>query len=178
MKKALIKDSLKQIKKTNKRFISILLMAFLGVGFFAGVRATSPDMKITVDNYFDTMNVYDLKVVSTLGLTEDDKNEISKIEGVKNIYGLYSEDVFLKIKEEETVVKVLECNNEINRPDLVEGKLPEQPDECIIEYYMNEYENVKIGDVLEIREELEDEEEASERTSSATTAKPAPNSPA
>ena len=47
MKKALLKDSLKQIVKTNKRFISILLMAFMGVGFFAGVRATSPDMKET-----------------------------------------------------------------------------------------------------------------------------------
>ena len=161
MKKALIKDSFIQIKKTNKRFISILLMAFLGVGFFAGVRATSPDMKITVDNYFDTMNVYDLKIVSTLGLTEEDKTEVSKIEGVKDAYGLYSEDVFLKIKDEENVVKVLEYESKINKPDLVEGKFPEKSDECLIEYYMSEYEGVKIDDVIEIEEKLEDDEEAS-----------------
>ena len=52
MKKALLKNSVKEIKNTYKRFISILLMAFLGVGFFAGLRATSPDMLRTIDNYY------------------------------------------------------------------------------------------------------------------------------
>lgn len=160
MKKALLKDSLKQIKKTNKRFISILLMAFLGVGFFAGVRATSPDMKLTVDNYFDNMNVYDVEIISTLGLTANDKEKISKIEGVKSVYGLYYEDVLLKINEEEHVVKLLEYNNEINKPDLVEGKFPENVDECAIEYYMNEYDNINIGDEIEFREELNDDEKS------------------
>lgn len=69
MKKALLKDSVKEIKNTYKRFLSILLMAFLGVGFFAGIRATSPDMVDTIDNYYDTQNVYDIQVLSTLGLT-------------------------------------------------------------------------------------------------------------
>ena len=52
MKKALLKDSIKEIRKTYKRFLSIMLMSFLGVGFFAGIRATSPDMTKTIDNYF------------------------------------------------------------------------------------------------------------------------------
>ena len=69
MKKALLKDSLKQIAKTNKRFISILLMAFMGVGFFAGVRSASPDMKATIDTYYDNKNMYDISLVSTLGLS-------------------------------------------------------------------------------------------------------------
>lgn len=51
MKKALVKDSIRQIKNTFKRFLSIVLIVFLGVGFFAGIRATSPDMKDTVDTY-------------------------------------------------------------------------------------------------------------------------------
>ena len=69
MKKALLKNSVKEIKNTYKRFISILLMAFLGVGFFAGLRATSPDMLRTIDNYYKEKNVYDIQVLSTLGLT-------------------------------------------------------------------------------------------------------------
>ena len=52
MKKALLKDSVKEIKNTYKRFISILLMAFLGVGFFAGIKAASPDMLDTIDHYY------------------------------------------------------------------------------------------------------------------------------
>ena len=72
MKKALMKDSVKEIKNTYRRFLSILLMAFLGVGFFAGIRATSPDMVDTIDKYYDEQNVYDIQVISTLGLTEND----------------------------------------------------------------------------------------------------------
>ena len=94
MKKALLKDSLIQIKKTSKRFISMLLMAFMGVGFFAGIRATSPDMKKTMDSYLDTQNVFDIQIVSTLGLTEDDISALSNIENVEKVYGLYSEEVF------------------------------------------------------------------------------------
>ena len=160
MKKALLKDSLIQIKKTYKRFISILLMAFLGVGFFAGVRATSPDMKKTIDKYFDNLNVFDINVVSTLGLTKDDVEEISKLDVIENAYGLFSKDVFLKINEEESVVKILEYKKEINEPDLVEGKFPEKSNECLIEYYMKEYDGINIGDEIEIREELNDDESA------------------
>ena len=57
MKKALFKDSIREIKYTYKRFISILLMAFLGVGFFAGLRASSPDMVDTIDTYYNNKNV-------------------------------------------------------------------------------------------------------------------------
>ena len=58
MKKALIKDSFKEIKKTYKRFLSILVMALLGVGFFAGLRATPSDMALTLDNYADNTNLF------------------------------------------------------------------------------------------------------------------------
>ena len=80
MKKALLKDSLKEIKTSYKRFISILLMALLGVGFFAGLRATSPDMIDTLDKYYKDQNVYDIEILSTLGLTDEDIEELEKIE--------------------------------------------------------------------------------------------------
>ena len=85
MKRALVKDSVKQIKNTLKRFISILMMAFLGVGFFAGIKATSPDMIDTIDRYYKEQNIYDLEIVSTLGLTNDDLNEIAKIDGIDQV---------------------------------------------------------------------------------------------
>lgn len=69
MKKALFKDSIKEIKNNYKRFLSLLLMAFLGVGFFAGIRAASPDMVDSIDQYYKDQNMFDLQVISTLGLT-------------------------------------------------------------------------------------------------------------
>ena len=64
MKSALLKDSIKEIKNTYKRFLSILVMAFLGVGFFAGMRAASPDMVDTIDQYYKESQVYDIKILS------------------------------------------------------------------------------------------------------------------
>lgn len=162
MKKALFKDSIKQIKKTNKRFISILLMAFMGVGFFAGVRATSPDMKVTLDTYLDKYNVYDINVVSTLGLTDDDVNAISKVDGVEKAFGTYSEDVFVTVDDEEVVVKAYAMEDDINKLELIEGSLPQNEDECVIESIMKQ--GINLGDYIEIREKLLEDEESSFKT--------------
>ena len=85
MKKTLIKDSIREIKNTFKRFLSILLIVFLGVGFFAGVKATSPDMEKTIDKYFDDTNTYDIEVLSTLGLKDEDIEEMKKIDRIESI---------------------------------------------------------------------------------------------
>ena len=85
MKKALVKDSIRQIKNTFKRFLSIVLIVFLGVGFFAGIRATSPDMKDTVDTYYDLQDVMDIEVLSTLGLTQNDIEALKDVEGINDI---------------------------------------------------------------------------------------------
>ena len=149
MKKALMKDSLKEIKNTYKRFLSILLMAFLGVGFFAGVRATSPDMVNTIDNYYDEQNVYDIQVISTLGLTSDDIDEISKIENVDKVIGTYETDGKVEIDDSEKIVKVM-CVEDINKPELIEGKLPENEKECVVESNFLTQNNKKIGDTIEV----------------------------
>ena len=79
MKKSLLKNNIKEISKTRRRFISILIMAFLGVGFYAGLNATSPDMLESLDSYADNSNMYDIQVISTLGLTDDDINAIKRM---------------------------------------------------------------------------------------------------
>lgn len=163
MKKALLKDSIKQIKKTYKRFISILLMAFMGVGFFAGVRATSPDMKKTLDMYLDKYNVYDINIVSTLGITDDDIDAISKIDGVEKAFGTYSEDVFATVNDEEIVVKAYAIyENDINKLEFIEGSLPQNEDECVIESSMKQ--GLNLGDYIEVRENLLEDEESSFKT--------------
>lgn len=151
MKKALLKDSLKEIRNTYKRFISILLMAFLGVGFFAGMRAASPDMISTIDNYFDKQNVYDIQVLSTLGLTNDDIEAIKQVEGVQKAYGEYSEDVLINYEDTEIVTKVLSIDD-INKVALIEGRMPENKNECLVEKAFCSRTGKKIGDNLIIEE--------------------------
>ena len=97
MKKALLKDSIKEITKTYKRFLSIMLMSLLGVGFFAGIRATGPDMRQTIDNYLKENNVYDIELISTLGLTEDDISLLKENEYVSDVIGTYSTDVLVNV---------------------------------------------------------------------------------
>lgn len=160
-KKALIKDSFKEIKNNFKRFISILLMAFLGVGFFAGIQATSPDMVNTIDKYYKDQQVYDIQILSTLGLTESDINEVSKIEGVEKAIGTYETDAALEIGDKEIVAKVL-CLEEINTPKLLEGNLPKNDDECVVEKSFLEFNNKKIGDTIELEIEKNKDSDGNE----------------
>ena len=143
MKRALVKDSVKQIKNTLKRFISILMMAFLGVGFFAGIKATSPDMIDTIDRYYKEQNIYDLEIVSTLGLTND---VIDQVEGT------YEKDAIIENDNEEIVVKLL-CANNINVPVVLEGNLPINEDECVVEDSFLKKKNKKIGDYIDLKVE-------------------------
>ena len=153
MKKSLLKDSLKEIKNTYKRFISIMLMAFLGVGFFAGIRATSPDMIDTIDNYYRDNKVYDVQVLSTLGLTEDDVTEISALENVEKVVGTFEMDGKVKLDNKEVITRIM-CVEDVNRPVLVEGEMPKNESECVVEQNFLKFQNKKIGDMIQL--EVED----------------------
>lgn len=161
MKKALLKDSVKEIKNTYKRFISILLMAFLGVGFFAGIRATSPDMVDTIDNYYDKQNVYDIQIVSTLGLTDEDLEEISKVENVEKVQGSYETDGKIEIDNKEIVTKFISIS-EINQPILLEGSLPQNENECVVEQAFLTSNNKQIGDTIQVEIESTTNDEGEE----------------
>ena len=78
MKNKLLKHIFKKIKDNNKRFLSLFCMAFLGVGFFTGIQSCGPDMLKTLDNYYDENNVYDIEIISNLGLTNNDIEELKK----------------------------------------------------------------------------------------------------
>ena len=85
MVKVHFKNSIKSIIKSRRRFLSILIMAFLGVGFFSGLKACGPDMKEMLDNYVDNNKMYDIKIQSTLGLTDDDLKIVRKIDNVLKV---------------------------------------------------------------------------------------------
>ena len=155
IKKALLKDAFKEIKVSYKRFISILLMALLGVGFFAGLRATSPDMLNTIDEYFKAQNVYDIQVMSTLGLTDGDVEAIKNVENVESVYGTYSKDGLINLDDKEVVSKIL-CVEDINKPLLVEGSMPQNQNECVVEEDFLKNANKNIGDYIQIEPEKDE----------------------
>lgn len=133
MKKSLFKNNLKSIHKTKRRFISILVMAFLGVGFFAGLVATSPDMLDSLDKYADSSNLYDINIMSTLGLTDDDITALQALDGVENAYGIQTKDSISKIDDKESICKVIEYNENVNTPVIVAGRNIENENECLID---------------------------------------------
>lgn len=141
MKKALLKDSLREVTKTFARFLSIFLIVAVGVGVFAGIKAVAPNMKNTSDVYYDQQNLMDLRILSTFGLTEDDLEAIRAIEGVEYVKGAYFVDVVTTIGTLEKVFTVhsmpLDTSEGnmyfMNRPLLVDGRYPEKSGECVIE---------------------------------------------
>ena len=141
--KKLLKETIVCMVKTSKRFISILVIVLLGVGFFAGIRAVAPDMKNTLDDYYEKTNMYDIYIASNYGIREDIIDKLQKKYDIEAVY-----------KKEDYATKIIsyDKNNQINTPKLVKGKMPEAIDEVVIDnHYRNE---IKIGDKLTIDSEL------------------------
>ena len=153
MKKALLKDTIKEITHNFKRFISIMLIVLLGVGFFVGIKSASPDMKQTLDQYFDMQNVMDIEVISTLGITKEDLQELEKIEGVEKVVGSYSAEGIVETEEKELVTKIETIHTEINKLTLLEGNLPTNLSECVVEKTFLLSTGFKIGDKIKMKVE-------------------------
>lgn len=170
MTKSLRKNIVREIRGTWKRFLSIALMAFLGAGFFAGINAASTDMQLSCDTYLDQQNCFDLEIMSTLGLTQDDIDAILEVKGVSDAVGTYSENVMVGIHDGEEKVKLMSIpeDSTINQLYLLDGKMAEKADECVAPQSLLEITGKKIGDRLEITETLEEDEASSFRYTSLT----------
>lgn len=134
--KATSKNTIREIARTKSRFLSILLICMLGVGFFSGVRATQNIMKTSADDYFDAHNLFDLRVMCTFGLTENDEAALAAIDGIDGAYAAKYTDLALHKEDEEYLTRVFsyteENNAAVNTINLFEGRMPEAEDECII----------------------------------------------
>ena len=146
--------SVREIKSSYKRFISLLVMSMLGVLVFVGLKASPMDMTKSLDEYYDKNNVYDIKLISTLGFTDDEIKIIKKLNSISNVYGSYSKDVIVQAKEKESVAEIIGINEEINKIELKDGKLPENNNEIVVEEALLTHENLKLGDTIKI---LDDE---------------------
>lgn len=148
--KKLLKETIVCMVKTSKRFISILVIVLLGVGFFAGIRAVAPDMKNTLDEYYKDTNMYDIYITSNYGVSDA---VIEKLEENYNIETGYNFDA-ITTKEEDYATKIISYDEEekINVPKLIKGRMPENKTEVVID---NDFrEEIKIGDEITVDSEL------------------------
>ena len=131
----LVTDTLREIRHTFPRFLSLLILSSLAVCFLAGLRVTAPDMKASADAYFDAQQLMDLRIASTLGLTEDDITALGEEDGIETAQGAYTVDALVPLADQEMVVKLLSYagTEDVNQPALLEGRLPEAEDECLAE---------------------------------------------
>lgn len=151
-----LKDIFREIKISLGRFLSILCIVAIGVAFFAGIKASAPDMKNSADTYFDKYNVQDIQVYSTIGLTKKDVAAIKKIKGVKSVQPSFSIDTLSQIDSTQMVIKVISygIDQKMNKIRVVEGRMPERENECLVEASSATnklYGTFHIGDTIKLQ---------------------------
>ncbi len=149
-KKALRKDLWIEIRKSKNRFVSIFLIVALGVAFFSGVRAAQPDMRMTGDAYFDKYKLMDLRVVSTLGFSEENIEAIRNVEGVKTAEPSYMADVLHDTDSSQLVLQFLADADEMNMTSVIEGRMPQKEDECLIDESVAKETGYQVGDTIQV----------------------------
>lgn len=179
MTKSYVTDSLRSIKRTFSRFVSIIAIVAMGSGLFCGLNAVGPDMKETANEYYYTYNLMDLRLQSYIGLYEEDLEQIRNIEGVKAVQGAKFVDGYVQTYSEENeeyegivdidgseltvrvmgvdLNKAVEFYNGIDNPDyinrlkLVEGRYPEADNECVITCSgLTTPEQFKVGGTIKV----------------------------
>lgn len=152
----LLRSVLRTIRTTLVRYFAILAIIALGVGFFAGLRVTEASMLKTADGYLSDLRLYDYRLVSTLGFTDDDVAAFRDLSGIGGAWGSVSRDVLYK-KEDGTngVLHAHTLLDGVNGLDLVAGRLPTSPDECVLDAKFAGED--RIGTHLLLSEENTDE---------------------
>lgn len=152
-KKSFYKDLYRSIYKNKARFLSILAIIALGVGFFAGINATEPDMILSADKYYKDNNLSDFRIMSPLGFMESDIKNIKEVKVVGKVQEGYSKDVFLTSSEGNTsTVKLFSYdkndykdNDGLNIPVITEGRLPEKSGEIAVDHGRFIPIDIKLG---------------------------------
>lgn len=140
----LLKNSLKKIKKSFGRYLSLVLIILLGVGFYTGIIVSVPNIRDVQTEYYNDKNAMDIKILSTLGFNDDDILAISEVDDIDVAVGTYSIDTLVN----DEVVRVHALEEDINEVLLISGKLPTKNNECVADaaFY-------KVGDKIKIRDD-------------------------
>ena len=155
---ALIQDIWVEIRRSRGRFLSILCIVMLGVGFFAGIKSTCPDMKQTAQQYFEDQSLMDMHLKSTMGFTEGDIQSLREEPETERVEPGYSADVFVALDGPDSLLARawswrLGAEQEadaLNLPILQEGRWPQAPDECLVEKGMRTGGRFALGDTVRL----------------------------
>lgn len=155
MTKSLLKNTFREIKNTKARFISIMAIIALGVGFFAGIKATVPSMYNLAESYCNTQNLMNFRLVSTVGFTDEDINAVKSTNGVSDVMPSYFCDIQTTAETGGNNVRLIAVpkkykdNSELNQLVLKEGRLPKNKNEIVVEAESISAGKYKIGDKIE-----------------------------
>lgn len=164
MRKAVFKDFIRNIKGSLGRFFAIMAIVAIGVAFFAGVTASSGDMKHSSDSYYDEYNMNDIRILSSIGFTSQDIDAVSKVYGVKAVYKTNTHDVLVDYDGRENVAhvsgipvgKASDDDSYINQLRIKEGRLPQNDKECVVKYE-DTRKSMQVGDVISFKSGTEDD---------------------
>lgn len=128
--KSLRKNIFREIWQTKSRFISILAIIALSIGFFSGIKSSAPSLIKTADDYFIENNLMDFRLVSTVGFDDDDISAIEESEDVMQVMPSYMADVITTLENHDSVVRLhsvpeTESGTPINKLNVIEGRLPQ-----------------------------------------------------
>ena len=156
MKKSLRKELFREIRKSLNRYLSILFIVMLGVGFFTGVRASEPDMRLSMDVMADQAAFMDLRALCSYGITEGDLQALSALPDITAAEGEYSVDALERSGAKQTVLHVASLTENLNHIMLMEGRFPEKPGECLIDAQLPVVSEIRIGSVLHLESGTKD----------------------
>ena len=164
MHAAFRKDILRTIRGNLKRFVAIVVITILGTAMFSGLKAGCDDLRAAADDFYDSQNLFDARVLSTLGITQGDVDALSELEGVEFAEGGYSETAYVKVAGERASVDVKALSDSgFNEPYLVEGRLPEAPGEVAVTAGYLKDSGKSIGDTLQLEAAEDENNEVFER---------------
>lgn len=134
MVNTLTKTTLREIRQSLGRYLAILAIIAIGVAIFAGLRMSEPDMIETGVVYLDEQRFYDLRLISTLGFTEEDVDEFAALDGVELARGsVFTEFLCQSDRGADVVLVAHSITPGVNIPSLVSGRLPEKANECLVD---------------------------------------------
>ena len=131
MVRAMRRSALREIRQSLGRYLAILAIVGLGVGFFAGLRMCQPSMAETGIGYLEQYRLYDFRLLSTLGFTEEDEAYFAGLDGVAGAEGSVYADFLADLDGEERVLKAHSITEGVNCLELISGRMPQASGECV-----------------------------------------------
>ncbi|MBE5913476.1 MAG: FtsX-like permease family protein [Pseudobutyrivibrio ruminis] len=152
----LAKSSIREIKETIGRYIALVLIIALGVGFFSGLKVTDPAMRQAMQQYFKDTSFYDYRLISTLGFEEEDVEYVAENVSARDVEGSISFDVLTDYADSSHAIKAISIPTNVNTIVLESGRLPESDDECLVDSYL--FDESTIGNTIKISSNNEKED--------------------